>query len=122
MPKTIADAVLDAALNDCKNRTTRLNVCSSQPTTYAEANATYNLAIKTVSSANLTVAAGTQRKVTMDAQTSVPITANGTAGYIAWTDSANSALVFVTTCTSQALVANGTVDVPAHKYEIASPT
>lgn len=122
MAKTIADAILDLALNGVANRTTRICVCTAQPTSYANAITDFNLATKTVSNANFTVAAGAQRKVTVDQQSAVPITANGNATYIAWADSANSALVAVTTCTTQALVANGTVDIPTHKFEIGSPT
>ena len=43
MAKSASDAVLDGSL-DIIATCTKLIVCSSQPTTYTEANATYELA------------------------------------------------------------------------------
>lgn len=123
MAKTISDTVLDAALNYLKNNVTRVAVCSSQPTTYTEGLTTYKLAIATVAASDLTVADDTSgRKVTAAAKSGVTIDSSGTATHIAWLDVSNTALLFVTTCTSQALVAGGTVDIPAHKYNIQDPT
>lgn len=126
MAKLVHDDVLDGALNIIKNNCTRLTVCSTQPTTYTEGNATYALADVTVDSTDFTVANGDTngRKVTVAAQSSVLIDTSGTAAHIALLDVANSKLLYVTTCTSQALTANGsnTVNVPAFDIEIADPT
>ena len=126
MAKIVHDDVLDGALNIIKNNCTRLTVCSTQPTTYTEGNATYALADVTVDSTDFTAANGDTngRKLTTAAQTGVLIDASGTAAHIALLDVANSKLLYVTTCTSQALTANGsnTVNVPAFDIEIADPT
>jgi len=126
MAKTVHDDVLDGALNILKNNVTRMTVCSSQPTTYAEANATYALADVTLSSTDFTNANGDSsgRKTTVGAQSSGLIDTSGTATHVALLDVSNSKLLYVTTCTSQALTANGsnTVNFPAWDIEIADPT
>lgn len=126
MAKTVHDDVLDGALNILKNNVTRMTVCSSQPTTYAEANATHALADVTLSSTDFTNANGDSsgRKTTVGAQSSVLIDTSGTATHVALLDVSNSKLLYVTTCTSQALTANGsnTVNFPAWDIEIADPT
>lgn len=54
MAKIVHDDVLDGALNYVKNNTTRISVCSTQPTTYTEAITTYKLAIKTITGTDFT--------------------------------------------------------------------
>jgi predicted methyltransferase len=126
MAKTVADRVLDGALNIIKNNDTRMIACSAQPTTYTEANATYALADVTMASGDFTVANGdtSGRKVTVAAKTSVLIDTSGTATHIALVDVTGTLLDYVTTCTSQALTANGSnvVNFPAWDIEIADPT
>lgn len=123
MAKAVATAVLDAALNDIKNNSDRMVVCSAQPTTYAEVT-TYKLAEVAMAAADFTLAAGdtSGRKVTTAAKTGVSITTSGTASHIALASSVRSQLDLVTTCTSQAISTGGTVDIPAWKWEINNPT
>jgi hypothetical protein len=126
MSKTVHDDVLDGALNIVKNNCTRQVACSAQPTTYTEGNATYALADVTLASGDFTVANGDSsgRKITTAAKSSVLIDTSGTATHIALLDVSNSKLLYVTTCTSQALTANAsnTVNFPAWDIEIADPT
>lgn len=125
MAKATPDAVLDQMADDLIATVTRQVVCSAQPTTYTEANSTFALADVTVDSGDFTKANGdtSGRKVTVAAQTGVLIDTSGTATHIALLDVSGTALKYVTTCTSQALVANGTntVNIPAWDIEIADP-
>lgn len=125
MAKTVHDDVLDGALNIIKNNCTKQVICSAQPTTYTEANATYALADVTMASTDFTIANGdtSGRKITVAAKSGVLIDASGTATYTALLDVTNSKLLYVTTTASQALTANGskTVDLPAWDIEIADP-
>lgn len=125
MAKSVHDNVLDGALNILKNNVTRQVACSAQPTTFTEGNATYALADVTLASGDFTLANGDSsgRKVTVGAKAGVLIDVSGTATHVALLDVSNSLLLYVTTCTSQALVANGsnTVSFPAWKIEIADP-
>lgn len=115
---------MDGAL-DVIATATRMIACSAQPTTYTEANATYALADVTMAGGDFTKANGdtSGRKVTMGAKSGVLIDASGTATHVALVRVSDSTLVYVTTCTSQALTANGsnTVNFPAWDIEIADP-
>ena len=73
---------------------------------------------------DFTKAAGTPdgRKVTMAAKSGVPIDNSGTAQHIALVVVSTTTLIAVTTCTSQALTAGGTVDVPAWVFNAGAPT
>lgn len=126
MGKSVHDDVLDGAHDIVKNNCTRQVACSAEPTTYTEGNATYALADVTMASGDFTNANGdtSGRKCTVAAKSSVLIDTSGTATHIALLDVANSKLLRVTTCTSQALTANGsnTVNFPAWKFEIADPS
>lgn len=123
MAKSVHNDVLDAALNVLKNNVTKRVACSAQPTTYAEANVTYNLAAVTVASGDFTIANGdtSGRKVTIAAKTGVSVTANGTVTHEALIDTANSKLLFVTTVPSQGVSSGGTVDMGTWKDEIYAP-
>lgn len=124
MAKYAHSDVIDAALNVIKNNCTRMTLCSAQPTTFAEANATYMLGSVTMASGDFTVAAGdtSGRKVTVAAKTGISVTNAGTGNHVALLDVANSKLLFVTTCAAQAVSSGGTFDIGSWKDEIASPS
>lgn len=125
MAKAAPDAMLDASL-DYVAASTRLFVCSTQPTNYTEASSTYALADVTIDSGDFSKANGdtSGRKLTVAAQNGLLIDASGTALHIALASAADTTLRYVTTCTSQALTANGsnTVNVPAWDIELSDPT
>jgi hypothetical protein len=124
MAKATPDAVLDKPLDEIATAT-RMIACSAQPTTYTEANATYALADVTMAGGDFTKADGdvSGRKVTVAAKSGVLIDASGTATHVALVRVADSTLLYVTTCTSQVLTANGsnTVNLPAWDIEFADP-
>jgi len=124
MAKFAPDIIMDGALDIIASATKQV-ACSAQPTTYTEANATYALADIVIDGADFAKANGdtSGRKVTVAAQSGVLIDASGTATHVALVRTADSTLIYVTTCTSQALTANGanTVNFPAWDVEIADP-
>ena len=124
MGKLVDDTVLDGALNILKNGVTQLIVCADTPTTYANATATYDLATKTgLTSGSFTGPANGDtngRKLTVNSQATITVDHSGTATHIALCS--GSVLLYVTTCTSQALTAANTVTVPAWDIEIADPS
>lgn len=124
MAKSVHDDVLDGALNIIKNNCTRMTACSSQPTTYTEGNTTYALADVTMTGTDFTVANGDTngRKVTVAAKNGVTVDTSGTATHVALLDVSLTKLLYVTTCTSQALTGGNTVNFPAWDIEIADPT
>jgi hypothetical protein len=125
MAKAANDLVMDAAL-DVVATATRMIACSAQPTTFTEANATFALADVTMAGGDFTKANGdtSGRKVTVAAKSGVLIDTTGTANHVALVRVSDSTLLYVTTCTSQALTANGsnTVNFPAWDIEIGDPT
>lgn len=105
MAKFTPDATLDSMLGIIA-QATRVDVCSTQPTTYAEATSTYTLGNYT-----LTAGAGNGdwvlangdtngRKLTLTAQTGNNATGSGSAQHLAFTNGTNT-LYHVTTVTTQ---------------------
>ena len=130
MAKSIDDTVLDAALNILKTNADRIVICATQPTTYSQASTLVSgggkrLAVKSITSGTWTGPAdgdASGRKVTKNQETAVSIEESGTADHIAIIDDGASALLWVTTCTSQAVTAGNTATINAYKDEIADPT
>lgn len=125
MAKWANDIVMDGAL-DITASGTRMYICSAQPADFTEASSTYALADVTLDSGDFSKANGdtSGRKVTIAAQTGILIDTSGTATHVAIARAGDSTLLIVTTCTSQALTANGsnTVNVPAFDEEFADPS
>lgn len=128
MAKAVHDDVLDALLAYIADNCKRVTVCSTQPTTYTEGNATNKLAdVDTTEGAgngDFTIANGdtSGRKLTLAQQADIPIDTSGSAAHIAFLDVDNSKLLAVTTCTTQSLTAGGSVTIPAFDLEVADPT
>jgi hypothetical protein len=124
MAKTQNDLMLDAALDYIKNNTTQECVCNAQPTTYAEAISTYKLALRTgLTSGSFTGPADGDtggRKLSVNQQATITVDTSGNATHIALCS--GSVLLYVTTCTSQALVAGNTVTVPLWKMTLGDAT
>lgn len=122
MGKAVADTVLDQALNKVAE-STRLCICSAQPTTYTEAITTFELADVTMAGGDFANADGNTsgRKVTVAAKTAIPVDVSGTATHVALVKVATTELLYVTTCASQALTAGNTANTNAWKAEIADP-
>ena len=124
MAKAIPAAILDKTLDEIATATKQV-LCNAQPMSYTEANATYALADIVIDGTDFTKANGDTngRKVTISAQTGVLIDTSGTGTHVALVRTADSTLIYVTTCTSQAVTANGsnTVNFPAWDVEIADP-
>ena len=123
MGKAVPDTILDLMLDQCEGAV--LHVCSAEPTTPVEAKATYQLASETITGGNITAGAGdvSGRKNTYAPGTGTTIDNTGTATHVACNDgSSPEVLLFVTTCTSQALTAAGTVDIGSFDHELNDPS
>jgi len=124
MAKFANDAVLDTLLAKVATGTV-LTLCSQQPTTRTEAVTTYKLADVTMTAGDgngdYVIANGdtSGRKLTVQAQPSVPVDTTGTATHVAICD--GSTLLFVTTCTSQLISVGNTVTIAAWDIEVADP-
>jgi hypothetical protein len=121
--KAAPDATLDAML-DYIAGSTILTICNAEPTTYTEAITTFKLADVVVDSGDFTKANGDTngRKVTVAAQTAVPVDTTGTGTHIALCTTVGTTLRYVTTMTSQALTSGNTANIGAWDVEVADPT
>jgi hypothetical protein len=122
MAKSVHDTVLDGAFQvlDAGNIMT---ACNAEPTTRTQAVTTFALAdVALTPVTDFTLANGdtSGRKCTIAAKSAVPVDTTGTATHVAICDGTN--LLYVTTCTSQALTSGNTVNFPAWDIEIADPT
>jgi hypothetical protein len=119
MGKYIPDAKIDLQLDVCEGDS--VHVCSAQPTTYAEAATTYQLATQAVTGGNYAKANGdtSGRKNTCSPAAGTSIANSGTANHVAVTNGTD--LRLVTTCTPQALTSGNTVDIGAIVHEVQDP-
>jgi len=130
MAKSVHNSVLDAMLNFIVDNSDQLSVCSSQPTTYSQAITSYMLAISSTQDISSTapadgVVSGRRITIPQNFSESAPltITNGGTAQHVALVGSiaSTNTLLYVTTCTAQALIASGSVTVPAWDIEVRDP-
>ena len=94
MAASLEDRVLDLGLNVLDTEATHVNICNTEPTTYAQATTTFLLGFKSFSAGGVfgAPAAGSPngRKVSSAAITDGTITTSGTANWWAITDNTNS--------------------------------
>ena len=103
-----------------------MTICEGAPTTFEHADSNKGtltgMVLARVINQTLTIEDDVSgRKCTISAAPGLTIDISGDADHIALTDGA-AKLWFVTTCTLQALVAAGTVDIPAWKINVKDPT
>lgn len=106
----LADYALDAALAKLDTEANRLDICSQEPTTYAEATSTYSKGNKT----SLSVGAPADRtpngrKVTVAAITDGAVSATATVTHWAIVDTGNSRLLATGALAASQAVTNGNV-------------
>lgn len=104
----LADYVLDLALAALDTEGNRLDICSQEPTTYAEATSTYTLGNKT----SLSIGAPADRspngrKVTVAAITDGVVTGTATATHWAIVDTVDSRLLATNSLAASQAVTNG---------------
>lgn len=120
---TLADRVFDNGLTVLDTEANRLDICSTEPTTYTQATTTYTLGNKT----SLSIGApadrsGGGRDVTVASFTDGSVTASGTAAYYAITDTTNSRLLATgSLSSSQAVTSGNTFSISSFKIGIPDP-
>lgn len=120
MAKWQNDAMLDTALDYISGNATELYVCSSQPADRAAAIAAALTGAATPSFQANADGDTSGRKLAVDAEADISITASGDATHIALCS--GTTLLYVTTSTTQSLSSGGTVTVPTWDIEIADAT
>lgn len=120
MTKLLENTVLDAPEAVIDNLTS-LHVCSAAPANHAGI-AAVDLADVTVDSSDFSTGDGPSsgRSTTIAAQNGITVDSSGTATHIAGTD--GSTMLLLTECTSQALTAGNTVNIPQFRVNFPDPT
>jgi hypothetical protein len=129
MGKLVDDEVLDAALQHLEDHVDWISVCEGAPTTYehAHSNKGSGAGKALAHSVTPTFTGPTNgdtngRKTTIDEEPANTIDVSGNSDHVALVRTDTSKLLYATTCTLQALVAAGTVTIPAWDIEIADPS
>lgn len=117
------DRVLDEGLSALTNEGNRLDICSQEPATYAQATSTYSLGNKTgptIGSPGARSPSG--RKVTVSAINDGSVTGTNTATHWAVSDTANSRLLAAGPLSaSQAVTSGNTFTLQAFDIGIPGP-
>jgi len=105
---TLNDRVFDNGLTVLDTEANRIDICSTEPATYAEATSTYTLG----NSTSLSIGApadrsGGGREVTVAAISDGSVTATGTAAYYAIVDTLNSRLLATGSLSASQAVTSG---------------
>lgn len=119
----INDEVFDQGLDYADTNGTRIDVCSQEPTTYAEATSTYTLGNKTGLNTGATQNGATDgRRVIVPAITDGTVTATGTATH--WALSDGSAVLIATGAlsSSQGVTSGNTFTLDAINITIRDAT
>ena len=131
MGKECASVVLDAALQYLENHVNWISVCETVPWTYEHAHSNKGTGTGLVLAHSVTPTftgpvagdgGGYSRKTAVDEEAAMTVDVDGTADHVALVDTTGTILLYVTTCTSQALTAGNTVTAPTWDVEIGSPT
>ena len=121
---TLADYVLDAALEKLDTEADRIDITSQEATTYTEATSTYTLGNSTSLAFGAPQNGNTSgRKVTSATISNASVTGTGTATHFAITDvSASRLLATGTLGTSQSVTSGNVFNLPAFDITINDPS
>ncbi len=122
---TVGNRVFDAGLNALDTEANRVDICSQEPASYAEATSTYTLGNSTSISISAPTDGDTSgRKVTLAAISSASVTGTGSATHFAITDTSNSRLLITGSLSSggQTVTTGNTFSLNALDIEIPDPS
>lgn len=109
----INDEVFDQGLDYADTNGTRIDICSSEPTTYAQATSTNTLGNATVNTGATQDGATDGRRVIVPAITSGSVTGTGTASHWALTDGASVLIATGALSSSQSVTSGNTFTLDA---------
>jgi hypothetical protein len=120
---TLNDRVLDNGLIVLDTEASRVDICSQEPTSYAEATSTYTLGNETsISISAPSDASPNGRKVTLAAVSGASVTGTGTATHYAISDTSNSRLLATGSLSASQVVTSGnTFSLTASDIRIPDP-
>lgn len=119
---TLANAVFDDGLSTLTTNGTRIDICSTEPTTYAEATSTYTLG----NEASLSIGSpsdrtGGGREVTVAAVSDASVTGTGTAAFYAITNGSDTLYATGSLSSSQGVSSGNTFSLGSFTIGIPDP-
>ena len=119
---TLANAVFDDGLSTLTTNGTRLDICSTEPTTYAEATSTYTLGNEgTLSIGSPADRTGGGREVTVAAISDASVTSTGTAAFYAITNGSDTLYATGSLSSSQGVSSGNTFSLGSFTIGIPDP-
>ena len=120
---SLNNKVFDDGLNTLTTDTDQINICSAEPTTYAQATSTYSLGAETSPSvASPTDKSGGGREVIVAAISGASVTGTGTATHYALVDTTTSTLLAAGSLSaSQAVTSGDTFSLTSFAIGIPDP-
>lgn len=114
----LADSLLDLALQALEDNADRLDICSSEPTTYEEATTTYTVGDAVPAYTGPGDGDVSGRKTAIDAITDGSVSATSTAVFWALTDGSTTLYATGSLTTSQAVTAGNVFTLTTFDIEI----
>lgn len=119
----LSDEVKDQGLDYVDTNGTRIDICSQEPTSYAEATSTYTLGNKTGLNTGATEDGDTDgRKVVVPEITDGSVTGNGTATHWALTDGSSLLIATQALSSSQTVTSGNTFSLGEINIVIRDPS
>jgi len=116
------DEIRDQGLDYATTNGTRIDICSQEPTTYAEATSTYTLGNDTTTTGATTDGDTDGRKVVVAAISGGSVTSDGTATHWALTDGSSVLLATGALAASASVTSGGSFDLAAIDITIRDAT
>jgi hypothetical protein len=118
---TLSNDVFDSGLSTLTTNGTRIDICSTEPTTYAQATSTYTLGNGTASIGSPADRTGGGRQVTVAAVSDASVTGTGTASFFAITNGSNTLYVTGDLTTAQSVTAGNEFSLGSFTVGIPDP-
>lgn len=118
---TLANSVLDGGLSTLTTNGTRIDICSAEPTSYAEATSTYTLGTSSTTTGSPADRTGGGREVTVGAVTDASVTGTGIAAFYAITNGSDTLYATGNLSTSQSVTSGNTFSLGSFTIGIPDP-
>jgi|TARA_R110000796_G_scaffold77648_1_gene173553 hypothetical protein len=118
---SLANSVLDGGLSTLTSNGTRIDICTTEPTTYAEATSTYTLGTSATTTGSPADRSAGGREVTVAAVTDASVTGTGVAAFYAITNGSNALYATGGLSTSQSVTTGNTFSLGSFTIGIPDP-
>ena len=118
---TLANSVLDNGLSSLTASGTRIDICTSEPTTYALATTSRSLGNSTITITAPSDRVGGGREITINSVTDASVTGSGIAGFYAITNGSNTLYATGSLSTAQSVTAGNTFSLGSFTIGIPDP-